>query len=98
MTFKELVQAIRLATGARAPIAHVPPVAMAAAARALGLLVRDVVLTRDEIKGLMAGLLVSHHPPRGSVAFTKWLTQHAPSLGRSYANEVERHYSQPTAR
>jgi NADH dehydrogenase len=98
MTFEQLVQAIRRATGARAPIAHVPPIAMVAAAGALGLLVRDVVLTADEIKGLTAGLLVSHLPPRGRIAFSKWLTEHAPLLGRSYANELQRHYARLTAR
>ena len=98
MTFEELVQAIRRATGARAPIVHVPSIAMAAASRALGCLVRDVILTPDEIKGLTAGLLVSHHPSRGRIAFSKWLTEHAPFLGRSYANELQRHYSGVTAR
>lgn len=98
MTFEQLVQAIRRATRARAPIAHVPPIAMAAAARALGLLVRDVVLTPDEIKGLTAGLLVSHQPPRGRIAFSNWLNEHAPLLGRSYANELQRHYARLTAR
>jgi NADH dehydrogenase len=98
MTFDELVQAIRRATGSRAPILHLPPIAMAAAARALGLLVRDVVLTADEVKGLTAGLLVSHHPPRGRIAFSMWLTEHAPLLGRSYANELRRHFSPDTTR
>ena len=98
MTFDQLVHAIRRVTGSRAPILHIPPIAIAAAARALGLLVRDVVLTADEVKGLTAGLLVSHHPPRGRIAFGKWLTEHAPSLGRSYANELRRHYSPDTAR
>jgi uncharacterized protein YbjT (DUF2867 family) len=98
MTFEELVLAIRRALGARAPIVHLPPIAMAAVARALGLLVRDVVLTPDEIKGLAAGLLVSHDPPRGRIAFNRWLNEHSSSLGRSYANELHRHYSQVTAR
>jgi NADH dehydrogenase len=93
MTFEQLVRAIRHATGARAPVVHLPPIVMAAVARALGLLVRDVVLTPDEIKGLTAGLLVSHHPPRGRIAFTEWLNEHAPSLGRAYRNELQRHYS-----
>jgi NADH dehydrogenase len=92
MTFDELVHAIRRATGARAPIVHLPPPAMAVVARALGLLVRDVVLTTDEIHGLMAGLLVSHHPPRGRTAFSTWLNEHKTSLGRTYANELQRHY------
>jgi uncharacterized protein YbjT (DUF2867 family) len=93
MTFEQLVRAIRRATGARTPVVHLPAVAMAAVARALGLLLRDVVLTPDEIRGLTAGLLVSHHPPRGRIPFTQWLDEHRPSLGRSYANELQRHYS-----
>jgi uncharacterized protein YbjT (DUF2867 family) len=97
LSFEELVQAIGRAIGARAPIVHVPPLAMAAAARALGLLVRDVVLTNSEIKGLTAGLLVSHHPPLGRLAFTDWLDQHSRSIGRSYANELQRHFSPPLA-
>lgn len=91
--FSELVGAIRRATGSRAPILHVPPVAVAAAARVLGLVLGDVVLTADEIKGLAAGLLVSHHPPLGRIAFTDWLNDHGDSLGRVYANELQRHFA-----
>jgi NADH dehydrogenase len=92
MTFEELVHAVRRAVGARAPIVYLPPIAMAGVARALGLLVRDVVLTWEEIQGLMAGLLVSHCPPRGRIAFSAWINEHKSSLGRSYANELQRHY------
>ncbi|MFL5822463.1 MAG: SDR family oxidoreductase [Solirubrobacteraceae bacterium] len=92
MTFEELVHMIRRAIGARAPTVHVPAIAMAAVAQALGLLVRDVVLTPDEIRGLAAGLLASHDPPRGRIAFSEWLNEGAASLGRSYANELQRHY------
>jgi NADH dehydrogenase len=66
---------------------------MAAAARALGLLVGDVVLTGDEIRGLMTGLLISHEPPLGQIAFSHWLNEHATSIGRSYANELQRHFA-----
>ena len=70
---------------------------MAAAARALGALVRDVVLTPDEITGLMRGLLVSHEPPQGTIAFSQWLREHRASVGRSYANELHRHFAPATA-
>ncbi|MDQ6805954.1 MAG: NAD(P)H-binding protein [Actinomycetota bacterium] len=93
MSFDALVQTIRRAVGARPPILHVPPIAMAAASRALGVLVRDVVLTPDEISGLTSGLLVSHHSPLGRIAFTEWLAEHSRSIGRSYANELQRHFS-----
>jgi NADH dehydrogenase len=93
LSFDEVVHAIRRAVGARAPIFHVPALAMAAASRALGLVVRDVVLTPDEIRGLTSGLLVSHRAPLGEIGLREWLAAHGDSIGRSYANELERHYS-----
>ncbi len=93
MPFRALVALIRSAVNARSPIIPVPPPLMAAAARGLGALVRDVVLTPDEIRGLMAGLLVSHGPPLGQIAFSQWLDQHKASIGRAYANELQRHFA-----
>jgi NADH dehydrogenase len=102
-TFKELVAEIRDAVGIRAPIVHLrPPIVhvpgpiMTQAASALGLLVKDVVLTGDEVKGLTAGLLVSHQPPLGRVGFRGWLAETHSSIGRSYANEIDRHFAAPT--
>jgi nucleoside-diphosphate-sugar epimerase len=92
MSFEELVRAIRDAVGRRTPILHEPPAAMAALARALGLVVRDVVLTADEIRGLTSGLLVSHQPALGHISFLEWLKEHGPTLGRAYANELDRHF------
>jgi hypothetical protein len=93
MPFGDLVALVRGAVNARSPIVHIPPAVMAATARALGLLVRDVVLTPDEIKGLMAGLLVSHDQPLGRIAFSQWIDEHKTSIVRSYANELTRHFS-----
>jgi NADH dehydrogenase len=93
MPFRDLVALVRGAVKARSPILGVPPSLMAAAARGLGLLVRDVVLTPDEINGLMAGLLVSHDPPLGRIAFSAWLREHKTSIGRTYANELHRHFA-----
>lgn len=97
MSFDELVHEIRSAVGTRAPILHLPAVAMTAVARALGLLLGDVVLTADEIRGLTAGLLVSHEPPRGRIVFSEWLAQHTRVIGQTYANELKRHFSPLTA-
>jgi NADH dehydrogenase len=97
MAFSELVDCVRSALETRSPIVHVPPPLMALAARALGLFVRDVVLTREEIKGLMAGLLVSHDPPLGQISFSSWLNEHKTSVGHSYANELDRHFATSVA-
>jgi uncharacterized protein YbjT (DUF2867 family) len=93
MPFRDLVALIRAAVDTNSPILRLPPRVMAAAAGALGLLLGDVVLTADEIRGLMAGLLVSHQPPLGQIAFSQWLNEHAASVGRSYANELRRHFA-----
>jgi NADH dehydrogenase len=100
LAFKELIRQIRDAVGPRAPlvhlrspIVHVPATIMAQAASALGLLVGDVVLTSDEIKGLTSGLLVSHQPPLGRIRFSAWLADTHGSVGRSYANELDRHFA-----
>jgi NADH dehydrogenase len=90
--FAQLVAAIRAAVGSRAPIVGVPAIAMEAAAQALGAVVRDVVLTPDEIKGLTAGLLASAEPPRGRIAFSGWLDEEHETIGRRYANELHRHF------
>lgn len=66
---------------------------MQLAAIGLGRLVNDVVLTGDEITGLMTGLLVSRHPPLGQIAFTEWVAQQGDRLGREYANELHRHFA-----
>ncbi len=93
MSFAQLVGRIRGALGTRAPILHVPAPVMVLAAGALGRLLRDVLLTPQEIEGLMAGLLVSHDPPLGQIRFTHWLKQNASTIGRQYANELQRHFA-----
>jgi nucleoside-diphosphate-sugar epimerase len=96
LMFRDFVKLVRDAVNARSPIVRLPPSVMAATARALGLMVHDVVLTPDEIKGLMAGLLVSHGPPLGTIAFSEWLDEHSTSIGCSYANELHRHFARTT--
>jgi NADH dehydrogenase len=95
LRFDEFVDTLRRAVGTCAPVLHVPPPVMAVAARALGLILRDVVLTPDEVAGLTAGLLVSYRPPLGTIAFSSWIAEHHRSIGRTYANELQRHFSLP---
>jgi NADH dehydrogenase len=93
ISFGELVALIRHTTGARALVVNVPAWIMRLGARALSLLVRDVVLTADEIEGLMAGLLVSHAPALGEIGLTRWLEDAGASIGGRYANELQRHFA-----
>ena len=95
MSFEQLIRVIRNAVRSHSPIVHAPPAAMAVLARALGFVVRDVVLTKDEIRGLTSGLLASHQPPLGYISFIEWLKQDGAKLGRAYANELDRHFFDP---
>src|SRR2546427_1879908 len=91
-TFEALVRALAEAVGSRARLVHVSPAVAILAVGAAGRLGRGVVLTRDELRGLMAGLLVSNGPPTGRRRLSEWLAQYGELLGRKYANELDRNY------
>jgi uncharacterized protein YbjT (DUF2867 family) len=96
-TFNEFVGLIRSAVSSRALIVHVPPATALLAATMLKPIVRDVLITREEIAGLTAGLLVSGQPPMGQRSFREWLHDAGTWLGRSYLSEVGRHFDRPLA-
>ena len=90
--FEDLVRQIATAVGAKPKFIHMSPRAAFQMLRLVGPVVGDVVLTREEIEGLMAGLLVSKQPPPASTRFSAWLAQNARVLGKRYASELQRHY------
>jgi uncharacterized protein YbjT (DUF2867 family) len=99
-SFRELVMTIRRHIGSRSRIVSMPPSVALALSRLVGLLVRDVVLTRDEVTGLLDGLLSTDSPPLGQTRFSEWARENAQHLGRRYASELARHYREaqrPTA-
>lgn len=91
-TFDELLQLVRWAVGSRSVLVHMPPRLALLGAMALGTLMRDVLMTDDEVRGLMAGLLVSGDRPVGSTSLAQYLVHHRHELGRHYASELARHY------
>ena len=92
-TFEELVRLLAKAVGARVRLVHTPPSLGFAMTRLVGLLLRDVVLTRDEVDGLMAGLLTSHGAPAGTARLAGWLEDNPGILGRQYVSELRRNFS-----
>jgi uncharacterized protein YbjT (DUF2867 family) len=89
-TYLELAKTIRRALGLNRPIIRVPPELGYWSCRMIGLLVRDVVITRQEIQGLMEGRLCVDAPPLGRTKLTAWINQHRDTLGRHYTNEIAR--------
>ena len=92
-TFKEFVRLIGEKIGARRPLISVPPRLALLAAQVISLFVGDVVLTPEEVKGLMGNLLVSKDPPLGKTAFRDWLEANKNTVGTKYASELQRHYA-----
>ena len=94
-TFQELVQLIAGKVGSRAKILHLRPSVALFLSRLVGKVVHDVVLTKDEVEGLMAGLLVSQNAPTGRTRLSQWASRHAHLLGMRYASELNRHFRIP---
>ncbi len=92
ITYNEMVMLIAEHVGSQSRLAHVPPRLAILLARAAGYLVRDVVLTRDEIDGLMAGHLASKDVAALPTKFSTWLEVAGASLGNRYVSELRRHY------
>jgi len=94
-TFEELVTLIAAELGRRTRLVHVSMPTAYVATRIAGWFVGDVVLTWEEYKGLMAGLLAPEGPSAGETCLSHWLAAHREHVGKRYASEVARHYDKP---
>jgi hypothetical protein len=91
-TFEEMVSLIGQMLRLNRGLLHVSPKLALAAAQFLSTFVGDVLLTPEEVDGLMAGLLVSDEPPRCKTHLKDWLEENKDSVGVHYASELQRHY------
>ena len=90
LTYRALVEAVGAAIGHQRRLLQVSPGVGYAASRVIGWMVRDTFLTREEIQGLMDGLLCVDSPPTGETRLTDWVRANAVTLGRRYASELAR--------
>lgn len=96
-TYRELVEAVGDAIGKSRPIIGVPPGFGYTLSRIIGWCVNDVFVTREEIKGLMDGLLCVDTPPTGKTRLTDWMREHRDTLGLHYASELKRRQNRRAA-
>jgi len=92
LSFFELVDLVRSAVGSRSRIVRGSPTLTLALVRAANLVLRDVVLTREELAGLRRSLLTSDAPPLGRDGFASWVEQNGHVLGRRYVSELARNF------
>jgi len=92
--YKELIRLIASAIGANPRLFHLPPGLASFLGKILGWSLGDVLITQDEIRGLMANKLVSNQPPLGSSSFRDWLFKSSSQLGTRYTSELARNFKQ----
>ena len=91
-TFEQLVRLIMEKLHRRVILTHVQPRIALSLAKLIEPFIGDVLITRDEIYGLMADLLISYQAPTGHTRLSDWLEMHSASVGKKYASELARHY------
>ena len=82
LSFEALLRLLASSMGVRRWFLHTPPGVGLALTGLVGLLMRDMALTRDEVVGFMDGLLTSDEPPTGTTRLTDWLAENGDGLGR----------------
>jgi NADH dehydrogenase len=90
--FDDLVRLIAKTVHRKARLIHLSPSLMYSISQMMSLVLGDVILTRDEITGLMENLLISHEPPTAPTRLSTWLEAHASEIGKTYFSELRRHY------
>ena len=91
--YKDFIKTIARSIGVRRLILPMPAIMAWMAGRVMGVFLKDMVITRGEIRGLMQGLVASDEESLGRIAFSEWVTENGSELGRSYHNDLkEREY------
>jgi NADH dehydrogenase len=96
-SYQDLVKCIGAIIGKPRPTIPVSPSAGYWISRLVGWFVGDTFVTRDEIAGLMQGLLYVSAPPAGTTKLSEWARASASVLGVKYASELARRRDRKTA-
>jgi len=95
-SYREYVSLLTKSMGIKRIIVPVPPLFGWFVGVVVGFFLRDRVITKAEIKGLMKGLMATDEKPLGTIKFSEWIDINAKKLGSKYHNDMrERKYSIP---
>lgn len=89
-TYRGLVETIGRLIGKARPIVAMPPSMGYFVGWLIGRFVNDVMITRQEIEGLMAELLFVDSPPTAKTRLTEWAGDRRDTLGLKYTSELIR--------
>jgi NADH dehydrogenase len=88
--YRDMVEMIAEAIGVRPRIVFLPPALAYQATRIVGWFVDDVVITREEIRGLMEERLYVNSGPLGATKLSEWVRANRLRLGLKYTSEMAR--------
>lgn len=91
-TYKEFLHLIATELNRNISFIHTWPSLGIFLGNIISLFVKDVVLTKDELRGLMANKLMSNQVPNGKTLFSEWLRNNRDSVGTEYTSELKRHF------
>jgi NADH dehydrogenase len=91
-TYEAFLRLIARELNRKVALVHLSPSAGIMLGKLIGLLVGDVVLTKDELRGLMLNKLTSNQNPNGKTLFSVWLRNNRDSVGSGYTSELKRHF------
>jgi nucleoside-diphosphate-sugar epimerase len=91
-TFHRFVALIAEKVGTYPKMVKVPSSLGISCGHILSVFLRDVLLTRNELKGLMDEMLTSEQAPNGETKFSDWLEKNKSIVGTSYTSEIARHF------
>lgn len=89
-TYKSLVEVISKTIGVYRPIISLIPSLGYFLGWLIGKMVGDIMITKDEIKGLMSDLLSTNSSPAGETKLTDWIKENSSTLGIKYSSELIR--------
>jgi nucleoside-diphosphate-sugar epimerase len=88
--YREMVEMIAAEIGVRPHIVFLPPGLAYQITRVVGWFVNDVVITREEIRGLMEERLYVNSSPLGTTKLNDWVHANSRRLGLKYTSEMAR--------
>jgi NADH dehydrogenase len=91
-TFRELTETIAAAIDKKVTFLSVPPWLVIGSGKLVGLFLGDVILTDDELDGLMTERLTSVQEPNAPARLSDWLVENKKTVGSHYSSELDRHW------
>lgn len=89
-SYRDFIRAISDAVGCKRLLVSVPVWFGFIGSQLLGLMLNDVISTRDELSALVGGSLYASGAPIGKIHLAEWLAENGSRLGLTYRNERNR--------